>query len=875
MIALARLLIRLSGLLVDRHQRALWREEWLGELDAVIERRAGAALRFALGAPRDAWSMRPNRRWLSAIGADLTYATRQLARRPAYTAAVIACLVVGLVASVGMFSFITSIFYGDMPGISQRRELMRVYLSYDRGTHRETVAENGALVERVAEPLSFSDFAAIQRFGAMPALDVIGAEGGLLLMSAGNHGPVSVNGAFASGNFFRALRTVPEAGRFFSTSDDAPDAPPVVVVSDSFWRAQLDARADAVGTPILVSGLSFTVIGIAPPRFHGMRTLDIGEDDSHGVQVWIPLAHAPRWPVHTPVDEPWLTTVGRLSPGSTIKAGEQQLAVAAARIAAEDPARRANAAPVIRAMGLGPTSSVKILILVAAMLALPMIVLAIGCANVANLQLARAAEQSRELAVRLALGATRAQLTRMLTIETLARVIVAVTASTGLVLALLRTVAPFFPVFMRLDWRVAIFAVALALTVALATGLMPAWLVLRTTAAGQLKQTAQSGGLGHSRLRGGLVITQVALSLTLLVLAGLFMRTAQTMISDAPAALREQMVATFNPAELQMTPLAAREFATAIAARAGHDARVRGTSLSTETGVRFGLPASLPANDAVAAHLGITPEWLDVMQAQLLTGRKLAATDDASVAMISQHAAELVAPGASPLGLMLRISAANIPDRQVRVVGVVADMPTRPTVDRPGPVIYSPFPAELRGPFTLRVRSANPEALRSDLSRLINTVDPRIAWTSIRRGDAAFQDDAQEMQYGVAGAGVAALVALLLSATGLYAVMSYIVQLRRREIGVRVAIGAQPSRIIALMLRQAFALVGIGVAAGLALSIPMAFFMRANFVARVSALDPLVFGPTALLLLLVGTTASIFPALRASRVDPIATLRQD
>jgi ABC-type antimicrobial peptide transport system permease subunit len=139
----------------------------------------------------------------------------------------------------------------------------------------------------------------------------------------------------------------------------------------------------------------------------------------------------------------------------------------------------------------------------------------------------------------------------------------------------------------------------------------------------------------------------------------------------------------------------------------------------------------------------------------------------------------------------------------------------------------------------------------------------------------AFEDDAHEMQYAVYGAGLAATVALLLSATGLYAVMSYLVQLRRREIGVRVAIGAQPHSIVAMMLRQAFRLVGIGVACGLALSLPMAFFMRANFVAKVTALDPAVFAPTAALLLFVGAIASIVPALRASRVDPIETLRQE
>lgn len=811
----------------------------------------------------------------SATTTDIRYAWRQLARRPAHTAAVIACLIVGLTASVGMFSFITSIFTGDMPGIAQRRDLLRVYLSYDSAANVETTASIGATIRRAAEPLSFSDFTAVRQLGDLPSIEVMGAEGTQLVTGVGRHGPVSVDGAFASGDFFRALRTLPQAGRLFSTDDDRVDAPPVAVVADHFWRTQLDARPDAVGSAILISGRSVTVIGVAPPRFHGLRTLDIGEDDSRGVQVWLPLAHAAAWPSRTPENEPWLNTVARRRGASTIPDVEGHLAVAAARIAAARPAERAGATPFVRTMGLGPTSSLKVMLLVATLLALPLIVLAIGCANVANLQLARATEQSRELAVRLALGATRAQLARLLTIEALARVLIAVAVSIGLVRTLLRLIGPLFPVFLTIDWRVLTFAITLAVVVALATGLLPAWLVLRSTAAGEMKQTAHSGGTGHSRLRSSLVVVQVSLSLALLVLAGLFMRTAQTMVSDAPTALRQQIVANFNPTELRMTPLAARQFADTVVARAARDARVTAAAVSTDTTVRIAAPAGAARRDIFVSEKAITPTWLDAMDARVLAGRRLSLADDRSVVMISAHTADLVAPGASPLGVLLQLRSPGAPDRQVRVIGVVEDLPTRPTVDRPDPVVYATLPSELARPFTLRVRSVAPEALSADVTRIINAVDPRIAWTSIRRGDMVFEDEAREMRYGVLAAGAAALVALLLSATGLYAVMSFSVQLRRREIGVRVAIGAEPARIAALILRQALSLVAVGLVIGLTLAVPMAFLMRANFVARVTALDPLVFGSTTVLLLIVGTVAAIVPALRASRLDPITTLREN
>ena len=288
---------------------------------------------------------------------------------------------------------------------------------------------------------------------------------------------------------------------------------------------------------MLLGGNSFTVVGVAPARFHGLQILDPGQNDSNGVQAWIPLALAPQWPTVRSLDTAaWLKVVGRLKAGLTTADVERQLTVSAARIAASQPGTRANAAPRVREHGLPLNDdAIEIFTIVIAILALPLIVLAIGCVNVANLHLARVAEQSRELAVRLALGASRAQLVRLLTLETLARVLIAGGLSIGLILPLtLDRVQALVPVFVSIDWRVLIFAVSLALGVSLATGLIPAWIVLRRTAAGELKQGSQSGGLRHSRLRGALeIVGQVAISFGLMVLAGLFARTVQAMVNEA------------------------------------------------------------------------------------------------------------------------------------------------------------------------------------------------------------------------------------------------------------------------------------------------------------------------------------------------------
>ena len=505
--------------------------------------------------------------------------------------------------------------------------------------------------------------------------------------------------------------------------------------------------------------------------------------------------------------------------------------------------------------------------------------LAIGCANVANLHLARVAEQSRELAVRLALGATRAQLVRLLTLETLARALVAVGVSIGLILLALGRVQPMVPVFVSIDWRVLLFAVSLALGVSLATGLMPAWIVLRRTAAGELKQGSQSGGLRHSRLRGALIVGQVALSLGLMVLAGLFTRTSQAMVNEAPSVLRQQMVATFDPSELRMTPLEARRFADD-----PRDGGGRGRTRDTRCALDRRRRAVRLARRAADHRPPCVARRHDRRLARRHGGQAShrPATDRCRRPH-HRHAERGGRRDDRALGPRRSAWCFASPDgsgaarevRDVRIVGVVADNPLRPTVARPDPVIYVPLPEELSGEFTLYVRAADPEALRADLQTLVNRIDPRIIWTSIRRGDMRFQDEAREMAGVVYVVGAASTVALVLSATGLYAVLSYIVALRRREIGVRLAIGAPPSRIVTLVIRQALTLVLAGMACGLALAVPMAFAMRATFVATVTATDPMVFLPTISVLLAVGILAAAVPALRASRIDPIATLRQE
>nr|MBP6717224.1 ABC transporter permease [Acidobacteriota bacterium] len=705
MMWIARLLVQLSALLVPTAQRDRWREEWLGELHSAPASRATA--RRALGAPRDAWSTRAmhaaDRRtpagqsgW-SAWSTDLKYAWRQLIRRPGYTLAVIACLGVGLAASVGTFSFLMSLLYGDLAGLSDRRSIARVYLSYDSATSQERVADGRQVI---AEPLSLSDLAVLRHVPSNAAISALSGEGPLRMTAAGLHGPVSLAGAFVTGDFFITTRTAPQLGRLLRPADEQPDAAPAVVVADYFWRTHLDARPDAIGAPILVGGQSFVVVGVTPARFHGTQPLEPGRSEALGVQLWLPLQHATIWPNRPADDEPWLQGIARLQPNRTIAEVNAMLNVTAAGLSTTNPAKRANASAVVRSTGFGAANQPTFLIFILALvMSLPLAVLAIGCANVANLQLARAAERARELAVRLSLGATRAQLVRLLTLETLARTTVAVVLSLVAVSAALSYAQPLVPMTLTIDWRASAFALVLAVGVSVATGLMPAWMVLRRSAAGQLKQNAQGGGLGHARLRASLVVAQFALSLALLSVTAVFLRTAQSMEASAPPALMQQLVADFDSAELRLTPLAARQMADAVSARLSADSRVAGVAVTQQRAGRVGAVAAPRANDRVVAQVEITPSWFALMDLRMLAGRGLTAQDAPDVAVISAALADQIAPQGSALGQTLQVEDGSGP-RRVQIVGVVDDFASRPMMARPDPVLYAPLRQTLTGAFT-------------------------------------------------------------------------------------------------------------------------------------------------------------------------------
>jgi len=304
------------------------------------------------------------------------------------------------------------------------------------------------------------------------------------------------------------------------------------------------------------------------------------------------------------------------------------------------------------------------------------------------------------------------------------------------------------------------------------------------------------------------------------------------------------------------------------------------TSISQSGSLRYRETNSAAGTTRFTAVVAMTPSWLDVMDLPILTGRRLTEADDQRVGLVSARLADSIAPNGSPLGRTLQVEDDSGMPRSIEIVGVVADNPTGPMQigARPSPVVYVALPRNFSGPFTLRIRTQSPDsiaAVSADLRNLVREVAPLLPWLTMRRGEESYLSGAsglRNLALSIAGLG---LLALTLAATGLYAVMSYAVSLRRREIGIRVAVGAEPRQIVTMMVRQALRLVLAGGAIGLGLAVPLAFGLRPVFVGTISPLDPVAFLPPFALLIVVALIAAAVPARRASSIDPINTLREE
>ncbi len=799
---------------------------------------------------------------------DVRYGLRMLARSPGFTAVAALSLAVGIGLNSVMFSFVDQAGFQRLPV----REPERI-VSVSRAEHSGgfAYADRGDFAEQCG---SFADVVAM--IDEMAVTDYRELPGQVLANAV-------------SRNYFDVLGQHPTVGRFFSETEDRDlSAEPVVVLSYRLWQRDFGGDPAVVGKSIGLSGRTLTVIGVAPKGFAGTRRY-APED------CWIP---AEAW--HTVL--PKMLTVrtitqfnllARLRPGVSLESAQAEATVVADRLAAmHRPGQRGQQ---IKLSPILPARGADFYMEAAGVMALPALVLAIACANVSGLLIARATTRVKETAVRTALGGGRLRIIRQMLTENL--ILSCAGGALGVVLAAwaIRSlpallppsqVAPLPQVYM--NWHLVGFAFGLSLLTTLLFGLLPAVRASRLELSPLLKADSQLGQSGGRQSGLNLlVVGQLAVSIVLLSVSGLFVRSLLHNLKVGPGfQLPDVLLVEVNPFEYGLTrdqiPGYLREVQDRLTSLAGVK--------------RFGMVASLPlgydnvgrrtvvvADDAARSQETHAVGWnrvagdvLSLLRLRIVHGRDLSAADDASserVTLINQKAAESLWPGQDPVDKWLRLDSAE--GTLCRVVGVVEDGPYCVDDGASKPYLFLPMGQHGVGDVKLLLDAGGgARAMMDPVRRELRQIDDRVRPTSIqtlhehlRSSHFMFGRRLMAQMFGAFG-----VLGLVLAMIGLYAVIAHAVGRRTREIGIRMAVGANRKTIIWMVLRRGLTLASIGVAVGLPIAVVVAQLFRSSLFGF-KAYDPLTFAAVVLILILVSLLASLVPARRAAKVDPMVALR--
>jgi predicted permease len=657
-----------------------------------------------------------------------------------------------------------------------------------------------------------------------------------------------------------------------------------VTISHGFWTAQLGAPADIVGKTIVIGGRDAVVNGVAPQGFRGLRGGEM--NDGTGFAVYVPLAHVRGWPGARLPEQRWLNVYGRLTVPMDRVRLEAELLPLAARLEASNPVPRSNPRIFVTESWLTPDATQTLLwFLYALLLAAPLTVLAIGCANVANLQLVRASLRTRELAVRASLGASRGQIIRLLTFEAMLLVIAALAASALGIWILLRVAAMALPITVPVDMRVMLFTAALAVLVIGATGLLPGLLSTRSDPSAHLRNAGRSMASGNSRLRQGLVVAQVTLCFLLLLAAGVFTRGIVIASGNIPPRAAHTLVAALRfDVQRNYGPAQRRAFLDAFDARLRADARVRAIGYSTSSQFSSGVlrawrPGDAPEAGRIAASTYVGGDYFDVAGVRVLRGRGLTKDDAATTVVVNQAFVAAFQIAEPVIGQSLRISVlrdslmrqADASPRHVTIVGV--ESPPDGVQGGGDPMIY--LPSDPSPDYVAAWISVENAALLADtVRRTIADIDPELPVLFVRTREDIIRESSAPMVMIARTASGLGSVALLLAVSGLYSVIAFFVALRTNEFGIRLALGARSTDIVRMVLEQALRLAGVGLAVGAVLGVPLLIALHANF-PFTERFDPAVILPAALALALTALVAGWVPARRASSIQASDALRAD
>ncbi len=813
---------------------------------------------------------------------DLKYGARLLLRTPGFATVAVVSLALGIGANTAIFSVVQQLLASPFP-VERPQQLVSLFTT-DRKNPGNLPVSHLNFKDVRAQNAAFTGVAA----ATFTQVNYLGAGGASEQLAA----------QVVSGNYFDVLGAKVVLGRTFRADEDgAPGSGPVVIISDGFWDRRFGRDPAIIGRTLSLNRHPFTVIGVATRGFTG--TVIFGAPD-----LWVPMSmHDVVQPGFTWYEQRrglFLLPFGRLKPGVTLAQAQANLRTIGARLERDFPndnkGRSFTGLPLLDARlnpqggGGGPVVQGSLMLMVVVG-----VVLLIACANIANLLLARATARAREIAVRLALGASRGRLVRQLMTESV--LLAFVGGALGLVvgywtLDLIRSSPlPLPPNFMsqiRIDARVMVFAAALSLVTGVLFGLVPALRASKPNLVPALKDETvpvagrEGGVLRWVTLRQVLVVGQIALSLIALVAAGLFLRSLQKTQEINPGFETGHVLAVgLNLGREGYTEQQGLQFQDRLLERAAALPGVRSVAVAQNLPFQGGFARSVllegsetSEQDRVLVQVNtISPGYLNTIGIALLRGRDFTPQDtlDAPlVVLINKTMADKFFPKGDALGRRFRFFGDT---SDTTIVGIARDAKYNGLVEQPQPFAYQPVKQAYSPAVSLLVRSARDgTSLAADARALVQQLDPRLTILRVGTLEDQVTRALSPQRVVVAMLSVFGVLALVLAAIGLYGVASYSVTQRTREIGIRMALGASRTTVLRLVLVQGLAMVAAGVVVGVALASLLAQGIRGLLVG-VEPADPITFAITAVLLVGVAAVASYFPARRATRIDPLVALR--
>lgn len=808
---------------------------------------------------------------------DMRFAVRQLLRGKTGTITAIVTLALGISANTSMFTLVNATLFKPVAAADPSK---LVWIS-------------GGDVRRAVSPLSYPEYLAL-RHSRRSLSGVLAFEG--TDISLGGSTPQRLRAMLVSGNYFDVLGIHASVGRtFVSNEDETPGAHPVVVLSHALWQRRFNGVASITDSTIIVNGAQFSVIGVAPPEFGG---LDFDEPS----ELFVPLAMIAqimpsRVKFLTEARASWLRVVGRIAPNATREQAQAEVSALAQYFNTPDtrPENRRVYSLTQMAGGLDPSNRREIAPVMALLSVVPLLVLLVACANAANMQLAQGMARRREFAVRRALGASRSRVIRQLLTESVLMSMCA--GALGVVLSFWLTTGILrlsnAPVFLNAllspDLRVLVATTALAMTTGIVFGLVPALSATNPALSPALKDDGATMVIGRQRhrMRSVLVTGQVAVSLILVVTAGLFVRSLTKALSVNPGFdLQHTATASFDLGMQGYSQEARVAFQSLLlervraipgmqsAALAGLlplSGRMWGTGVLTESETSDDQQRSVGFNS-------ITPEYLTTMGIPVVRGRDFTARDNASsglVVIVDETLAKRLWPNGNAIGQRLRVESHAAPLREV--VGVARNGYYDSLIEQPRGFFYLPYAqyGSFESSLSLVVSTANaPTTVLAPLSAVFKQLDPNMPLYRLQTLKQNISQVTDKQRAAAALLGLFGVMALLLASLGMYGVTAHGVRLRTREIGIRMSLGAQSTDVLALFVRESVRLSLIGVVIGLVASAGISRVI-AGFLFGLAPTDALTFVTGGAVLCVVAAIASYLPARRAAGADPLVALRAD